>query len=74
MRREAEMDRRTEEMARQIEMLTRLVSERDRTATSATAVERDKVKLTKLGESDDIEAYLKTFERMMVAYEIPQAR
>ena len=38
------------------------------------AGERDKVKLTKLGEGDDIEAYLKTFERMMAAYDIPRAR
>ena len=42
------MDRRTEEMATDRDV------ERD---TSATAVERDKVKLTKLGESDDIEDY-----------------
>jgi len=41
-------------MAQQIEMLMRLVSERDRMATSATAMEQDKVKLS---ESDDIEAY-----------------
>ena len=72
LRREAEMDRQTEDMARQIEMLTRLVGERDRTATPT--VERDKVKLSKLCDSDDIEAYLKTFERMMVAYDIPRAR
>jgi len=73
VRREAEMDRWTE-MMRQIEMLTKLVSEQDRKATSATAVEQEKVKLTKLSESDDTEAYLKTIERMMVAYEIPRAR
>ena len=33
-----------------------------------------KVKLTKLGATDDIEAYLTTFERMMVAYKVPKER
>lgn len=33
-----------------------------------------RVKLTKLGTMDDIEAYLTTFERMMVAYEVPKKR
>ena len=44
-------------MAREIEMLTRLVGDGDR---PTTAVDHDKVKLTKLCESDDIEARLKT--------------
>ena len=57
LRREAEMDRRPEEMVREIEMLTRLVGDRNRLTT---AVDHDKVKLTKLCESDDIEAHLKT--------------
>ena len=33
-----------------------------------------KVKLTKLGATDDVEAYLTTFERMMVVYEVPKER
>lgn len=73
-RRDAETERRTEEMARQIELLTRLVGERERPAAVGVPGDRDKVKLTKLGDSDDIEAYLKTFERMMVAYDVPPAR
>ena len=37
--------------------------------------EKDKdMKLTKLTERDDIEAYMKTFERMMVSYEIKPDR
>ncbi len=37
--------------------------------------EKDRdVKLTKLAETDDIEAYLTTFERMMTSYEIPADR
>ena len=34
----------------------------------------DKMKLTKLTEQDDIEAYIITFERMMAVYEVPCAR
>ena len=34
----------------------------------------DKMKLTKLSEKDDIEAYLTMFERMMVVYEVPVNR
>ena len=32
------------------------------------------LKLTHLSEQDDVEAYLTTFERMMVAYDIKEAR
>ena len=32
--------------------------------------DRDRVKLTKLTDSDDIGSYLTTFERMMAAYSI----
>ena len=71
-RREAEFERRTAEMSRQFEMLTRMVGEGR--AEREAPVDRDKVKLTKLSEGDDIEAYLKTFERMMAAYEVPRAR
>ena len=34
----------------------------------------DSLKLTKLTESEDIESYLKTFERMMEAYEVEEDR
>ena len=66
------MERRTREMQGQIEMLTRLVGEgrADTTRESDAPPEgdRDRVKLTKLTDSDDIESYLTTFERMMTAY------
>ena len=32
---------------------------------------KDSLKLTKLTDGDDIEAFLKTFERLMEAYEVP---
>uniref|UniRef100_A0A1X7TMG4 CCHC-type domain-containing protein n=1 Tax=Amphimedon queenslandica TaxID=400682 RepID=A0A1X7TMG4_AMPQE len=35
---------------------------------------KDAVKLTKRTEGEDIEAYLKTFERLMEAYEVPKER
>ena len=43
---------------------------REPSADDSTRVRDTEVgpKLTKLGESDDIEAYLTTFERMMAAY------
>ena len=38
-----------------------------------TEKERD-VKVSKLTENDDIEAYLTTFERLMKAYEVKEER
>ena len=45
-------------------------------ATGGTRTESgvDSVKLTKLSPTDDIEAYLTTFERLMRAYDIPEVR
>ena len=43
--------------------------------TAALKLERDRdVKVAKLTEDDDIEAYLTTFERLMKAYEIREER
>ena len=65
-------ERREHEMHKQMELLHRLVSE---TAAPARRVlETDAVKLTRLSDSDDIEAYLTTFERMMGAYDIAKER
>ena len=36
--------------------------------------ENDKVKLSKFSEADDVEAYLTTFERMMVVFEVDHAQ
>ena len=69
------------QMREQMEMLQRLVErtmnqEQERERVPAAGVERskDSVKLTKLTEADDIEAYLTTFERMMAAYEVEKTR
>ena len=63
------------DMRAQMELLQRLVSERP-TAAAPTrgSNEGEHLRLTRLTENDDIEAYLTTFERMMGAYEIDRAR
>ena len=65
--------RREKDMQRQIQLLTQLVGKRDEEDSSGTD-HRDQVKLTKLGDGDDIESYIITFERMMTAYEVPKER
>ena len=55
-RREAEFERRTAEMTKQFEMLTRVVGEGRVERPSGALAERDKVKLTRLSDGDDIEA------------------
>ena len=78
-RRDEESKRRDEEMKRQLEMLQTLVSgiSTSRSGESGTVgrmeTERN-VKVAKLMEEDDIEAYLTTFERMMRAYEVKRER
>ena len=71
--RERREKQRGEEMRTQMEMLQRLISERPTVVPRASG-EGESMKLTKLTESDDIEAYLTTFERMMEAYEVGRAR
>ena len=66
------MEKREEDLQRQIQLLTELVNKKDRDPPAND--HRDQVKLTKLGGGDDIESYITTFERMMVAYEVPKER
>ena len=49
------------------------MAERPTTASARTSGENKHVRLTRLSDNDDIEAYLTTFERMMEAYEIERA-
>ena len=59
-------------MREQLDALRALV---ERPATSrGTGEAKDSLKLAKLGDEDDIEAYLTTFERMMAAYEVEKRR
>ena len=71
-----ESERRIQEMYRQMEHLQRLVTERSVPSTSRSGTEpiTEPIKLTRLGEKDDIEAYLTTFERIMEAHEVNRER
>ena len=76
--REDVLTHREGDMRMQIELLRDLVEgihRQGREAAVLTRAERERdVKVTKLTEGDDIEAYLTTFERVMTAYEVPKAR
>ena len=64
---EEESERRMQEMQKEMELLQALVSRHS--ATARLPRETETVKITRLSESNDIEAYLTTFEHMMGAYE-----
>ena len=82
-RRDAEAEQHRRDMQEQVRLMQRLVEEASRrerealspsTLASALAGSPSLPKLTKLSEQDDIEAYLTTFEKMMVAYTVPRER
>ena len=68
-RRDRDMEERVLEMQHQMAELRSLATGGARTESGV-----DSVKLTKLSPTDDIEAYLTTFERLMRAYDIPEVR
>ena len=73
---EEEATRRQRETKDQLKLFQYLIEGIDKQATAAATREeknRD-VKVANLTDDDDIEAYLTTFERLMVAYKIPQRR
>lgn len=82
----AEHARREEESKKQFELLAKLVEGatvgREPTTVEAAARSSSEpqgeadagLKLTKLSDADDVEAYLTTFERMMQASKIPKER
>ena len=69
-----ESERRMEEMREQMALLQRMVAERGAPTIRDPSEGRPALKLTRLGERDDIEAFLVTFERTMQAYEVDTAR
>ena len=81
-RREQESAEHMKAMQCQKELLSKLMgspalrSEEDPSDTPVPRQGRSEpeVKLTKLTDQDDIEAYLTTFERMMIAYEVDKSR
>ena len=68
---EEEAERRDRAMMKQMEFFQRMVSEREEKVAKS---DPDPVKLTRLSDTDDIESYLTTFERIMKAYEVDPAR
>ena len=71
-----ERRRQEEEVQQQMQLLREMVegSRRREEAPARASGENDRVKLSKLSEADDVEAYLTTFERMMAVYEVDRAR
>ena len=71
---QGERDAREEEMQRRMEILVRLVERpRDEEGIGRGKPELS-IKLVPLSEKDDIEAYLITFERIMVAHKVDKER
>ena len=71
-----ERTRRDEEVNQQMGLLRGLIevfNQQGETAAMRAEKDRD-VRVAKLTEEDDIEAYLTTFERLMTVYEIPEER
>lgn len=75
-RREEEMQQREEQARQHLEIMRALVEGVQMQGMAAnTRAEKDRdVKVPKLSEDDDIVAYLTTFERLMVAYEVQPNR
>ena len=73
-RREIENEERMRGMREQIEMLQQLVTDRTTATTCRSPNDGEGMRLTRLSDQDDIEAYLLTFERMMQAYEVDRPR
>ena len=77
--REEETERRLREMQQHVESLLQVVSRTQEARSGHTlgagSSRGDKeAKVSKLSDEDDIEAYLTTFVRMMVAYKVPKDR
>ena len=71
IRQERDMERRVNEMKEQMETMYRLM---ERSGKSKSNSGEALVKVAKLSDVDDIEGYLLTFERQMVAYEVDKSR
>ena len=69
-----ESEKRMQEMHTQMEKLQQFVVEQSTAVTARARNDIEPVKLTRLAENDDIEAYLTTFERIMVAHEVKKER
>ena len=70
-RQSREMERRVGEMREQMDVMVQLM---EGSTKSKPPSGEALVKVAKLAETDDIEGYLLTFERQMVAYEVDKSR
>ena len=68
---EEENEKRINAMTKHMQLLEKMMTER---SESDEKKDNDHVKLTRLSDSDDIESYLTTFERMMAAYNIDNSK
>ena len=78
LRREEQMERERLQMTERLERLMSVVEQSHPIGTldaepSRGRVATETIRLTRLTETDDIEAYLTTFERIMQAYEVDRA-
>ena len=76
-RREAEHKQHVQQMQLQLDMMKSLMERsqaREDELAKRAKKGHDQLKLTKLTKSEDIEAYLTTFERMMQVYEVDEDR
>ena len=73
-RRAREADQRVKEMQEQFELMQKLVERTSKREEPRKPERTDTIKLTKLTEQDDIEAYRTVFERMMGAYEVEKSQ
>ena len=61
-------------MTEQLGVLKALVEQTTAKPDTTFAPPRDKIILTKMGENEDVEAFLTTFERLMTLYAVPRER
>ncbi|KAL5516789.1 hypothetical protein EMCRGX_G002202 [Ephydatia muelleri] len=71
--RDFERQERDKELRMQMELLVKLVEAKKMESPEPTRTGENELRMVKLTDCDDIEAYLTTFERLMAAYSVPRA-
>ena len=72
--RDFERQERNKELRMQMELLVKLVEAKKTESPEPTRTGENELRMVKLTDCDDIEAYLTTFERLMAAYSVPRAK
>ena len=70
--REEEWKQRDKELRVQMELLAKIAEVKKAESTETSKAGDNDLRVVKLTDRDDIEAYLTTFERLMTAYNIPR--